>query len=124
MGQLDLNGLLGRQHGDRVGTREGGCLGGCHLGLEIPPTEDCWIKVDRQKYFWKEGKTFIFDDTYLHDAENGSDQIRVVLWLDVVKKLPFYLQIINRFLLWLAHRDESVKSIQRNALIKDDAEAA
>jgi len=114
-----------------------------HLGVIIPGNnadESCWLRVndDRadnarddkslvqkgERYYWKNGEGIVFDDTYLHDAENGSDEIRVVLWLDVVKKLPFYVQIWNRLVLWFAHRDESVKNIRRNALIKDEAEAA
>jgi aspartyl/asparaginyl beta-hydroxylase (cupin superfamily) len=113
-----------------------------HLGVIIPGNnedESCWLRVndDRadnarddkslvqkgERYYWKNGEGIVFDDTYLHDAENGSDEIRVVRWLDVVKKLPFYVQIWNRLLIWLAHRDASLKSIQKNAQIKDEAGA-
>jgi aspartyl/asparaginyl beta-hydroxylase (cupin superfamily) len=114
-----------------------------HLGVIIPhdnSDQSCWPRVNDsrednakedkalvengERHNWKNGKGIVFDDTNLHDAENGSDEIRVVFWLDVIKKLPFYLQVWNRFFLWLAHRDESVRKIRDNARIKDEAEAA
>ena len=61
----------------------------------------------------------VFDDNYLHDAKNGSDQIRVVLWVDLRRKMPFYLQAFNMLCLALAYRDSSLKKIQKNALVTD-----
>ena len=55
--------------------------------------------------------------TDLHDAANESDEVRVVLWLDMLKPHPWYLQIFNRLFLWIVHRDKSVEKIRRNALV-------
>ena len=107
-----------------------------HLGVVIPEDnadQRCWLRVnddrnenlakdkDRithgERYFWHEGEGVVFDDTYLHDAANESDQVRVVLWLDMLKPHPWYLQALNRLFLWVAHRDHSVRKIRENALV-------
>ena len=107
-----------------------------HLGVIIPgdnAEQSCWLRVnddrddnlakDRDRitrgvrYWWHEGEGVVFDDTYLHDAANESDQVRVVLWIDMLKPHPWYLQIVNRLFLWFAHRDRSVQKIRENALV-------
>ena len=69
-------------------------------------------------YRWKNGEGIVFDDNYLHDAANDSDQVRVVLWVYVRRKLPFYLGWFNSFCLWVIRNDESMKKIRRNAQVK------
>jgi hypothetical protein len=41
-----------------------------------------------------------------------------VLFLDVARKMPWGLSLLNRLFLWIAHRDKSVREIRRNAKIK------
>jgi beta-hydroxylase len=96
-----------------------------HLGVEIPndnADRRCWIRInfdphdharrDRRlivngrKRYWHNGRAFMFDDTYLHDACNGSDAVRVVLFVDVVRKLPAPLAWFNALCLWAAYRVE------------------
>lgn len=60
----------------------------------------------------------LFDDTFLHDACNDTDQVRVVLFLDVARKMVWPLALLNRFFLWIAHRTQAVKQIQKNAAVK------
>ena len=60
----------------------------------------------------------MFDDTFLHDAANESDQVRVVLFLDIRRKMPFYLQLLNLIVLGIAYRDPSIKNIQKYARIR------
>ncbi|HEY8255826.1 MAG TPA: aspartyl/asparaginyl beta-hydroxylase domain-containing protein, partial [Rhizomicrobium sp.] len=69
-------------------------------------------------YFWKNGEAVLFDDTFLHDAANESDQVRVVLFLDLARRMPWPLALLNRLFLWIAHRDKSVREIRANAKIK------
>ena len=52
-----------------------------HLPLVVPP--DCAIVVGGEQHAWREGKCVVFDDTYLHEAWNRSDRLRVVLIMDV-----------------------------------------
>ena len=48
-----------------------------HLPLIIP--EKCAIRVADIEHAWTEGETFLFDDSFDHEAWNKSDQTRVVL---------------------------------------------
>lgn len=108
-----------------------------HLGVLIPDDNAdgrCWLRVNDdpvanasrdvsaieqcEKYYWHDGEGVVFDDTYLHDAANESDEVRVVLWLDLAKKLPWYVQPVNRLFLWIAHRDESVRRIRDRARVR------
>ncbi len=57
-----------------------------HLGLRVPTaTEKCGLQVDGRIAHWQEGKSIVFDDTYLHSVWNDTDQTRVVLFLDIVR---------------------------------------
>ena len=47
-----------------------------HLGLIIPP--DCGIRVDDETRGWAEGKVLAFDDSFVHEAWNDSEQERAV----------------------------------------------
>ena len=52
----------------------------CHFGLSVP--EKCWIKVGEESRAWQEGNCLVFDDSFLHEVENGSESIRDILILD------------------------------------------
>jgi beta-hydroxylase len=111
-----------------------------HLGVVIPndnANRDCWLRVndDREaydrrdrsvidetdKYYWHEGEGVVFDDTFLHDAANESDEPRAVLYLDLHKPLPWYLHWPNRLFIWLAYRDATIREIRRDAVMVDDS---
>jgi beta-hydroxylase len=108
-----------------------------HLGVIIPRNNAdgaCWLRVnaDRadnakrdkaliergEKYHWKEGEGVMFDDTLLHDAKNGSEDVRVILWLDLRRKLPPHLQALNTMVLEIAHRAPAIAAVQRNAVVR------
>lgn len=108
-----------------------------HLGVIIPDDNAdrrCWLRVnadvadnarqdkslvDRgEKYYWRNGRGVVFDDTNLHDAANDSDQIRVVLWLDVVRKMPAPLAAYNRALLSVAFYEPSIRRFRENAVVR------
>jgi aspartyl/asparaginyl beta-hydroxylase (cupin superfamily) len=52
-----------------------------HLPLVIPKG-DCKLVVGGEAHAWEEGRCVTFDDTFLHEAWNRSDETRVVLILD------------------------------------------
>ncbi|HKX96140.1 MAG TPA: aspartyl/asparaginyl beta-hydroxylase domain-containing protein [Methylibium sp.] len=60
-----------------------------HLGLITPNSPACYIDVDGQRYHWKDGEAVMFDETYIHHAENTTDQRRVILFCDVERPLHF-----------------------------------
>ena len=79
-----------------------------------------FCRLDAGRYYWKNGEGIVFDDNYLHDAANDSDEVRVILWLDLRRKMPFYLQWFNRLCLAVVHREKSVRRIRENASIIGD----
>ncbi|GGO72264.1 aspartyl/asparaginyl beta-hydroxylase domain-containing protein [Bowmanella pacifica] len=53
-----------------------------HMGLIIP--DHCRLNLlNVQEISWQQGKIFAFDDTYLHEAWNRSEQLRAVLLADI-----------------------------------------
>ncbi|HEU4458126.1 MAG TPA: aspartyl/asparaginyl beta-hydroxylase domain-containing protein [Methylibium sp.] len=58
-----------------------------HLGLVTPNDPGCFIEVDGQRYFWKDGEPVMFDETYIHHAANETQHQRVVLFCDVERPL-------------------------------------
>jgi len=52
--------------------------------------------VGGQRYHWQSGEAIVFDDAYVHSAHNPSSHARVVLFLDVLRPLPWGLDAINR----------------------------
>lgn len=52
-----------------------------HLPLLVP--RDCALNlVGVGEHRWREGELLLFDDTYLHEAWNRSDEMRIVLLMD------------------------------------------
>lgn len=67
-----------------------------HLALKVPePREKCGIRVNGEVRHWEEGKSLLFDDTYMHEAWNETDDYRVVLFLDIARPLRFPLSLVN-----------------------------
>src|SRR6185312_2056482 len=58
-----------------------------HLGLITPNSRNCRIFVDGEEHAWGDGKDVVFDETYVHWAENTSEQTRVILFADVERPL-------------------------------------
>jgi len=51
-----------------------------HLPLIVP--ENCVLKVQEQLVSGRAGEAFAFDDTFLHEAWNRSDETRTILLMD------------------------------------------
>jgi beta-hydroxylase len=58
-----------------------------HLGLFTPNDPGCYIVVDGQPYHWKDGEDVIFDETFIHHAENTTQGQRVILFCDIERPL-------------------------------------
>ncbi len=54
----------------------------CHLGLQVPPG-DCALRVGGEQRRWEEGRAFVFDDSFEHDAWNRTAGDRLVLVVDL-----------------------------------------
>lgn len=60
-----------------------------HLGLATPNDDRCFIEVDGIRYSWRDGKSIIFDETYLHWVDNNTDQNRIILFCDLERPLKY-----------------------------------
>ena len=87
----------------------------CHLAVKVPePASQCGIRVDRETKHWQEGKTIVFDDSYPHEAWNKTDDIRVVLFLDIVRPMSFPASILNHFLISLIRWSPFIQDAYKN----------
>ena len=69
-----------------------------HLGLDTPNDDACFISVDGQKYSWRDGEWTMFDETFVHFAENRTDHDRVILFCDVERPMKYrWATGFNRF---------------------------
>jgi beta-hydroxylase len=69
-----------------------------HLGLVTPGSDDCYIDVDGQRYAWRDGEAVMFDETYLHFAENKTQVNRIILFCDIERPLSTrFAGAVNRF---------------------------
>lgn len=59
--------------------------------------KNVFLCVNGKKYKWTEGVGVLWDDTYLHKVYNNTDEIRVVIYMDVVRPLssPLVYSINN-----------------------------
>jgi beta-hydroxylase len=69
-----------------------------HLGLVTPGDDGCWIEVDGERYSWRDGEAVMFDETFIHRAENGTERDRIILFCDVERPLRFgWARALNRW---------------------------
>ena len=87
----------------------------CHLALKVPQNkEQCGIKVNNEIRHWEAGKTLIFDDSYLHEAWNQTDEVRVVLFLDIVRPMRFPASTLNHLLINLIRWSPYIRDAHKN----------
>jgi len=72
-----------------------------HLGLVTPNSAECFIDVDGSRYHWKDGEAVLFDETYLHHAENNSGSDRLIFFCDVRRPMKNFIgRWLNNFFSW------------------------
>lgn len=68
-----------------------------HLGLVTPNSDLCRIFIDGEPYAWRDGEDIVFDETYVHRAENQTTEPRLIFFCDVERPMRFGLPaVINR----------------------------
>ena len=60
-----------------------------HLGLDTPNDPGCYINVDGQNYSWRDGEAVMFDETFIHYAENTTSKNRIILFCDVERPMQY-----------------------------------
>ncbi len=83
----------------------------CLYVLEMEKEGDCWIKINDKKYFFREGEGIFFDETATHEVQNSSNAPRVALFLDIYRKLPFPLNVLNKIIFMLLRKSPFVMNI-------------
>ena len=78
---LPAGGDLGRHRDPFAGSLR------YHLGLVTPNSDACRIWVDGEEYSWRDGEAVMFDETFIHWAENRTDVDRLILFADVERPL-------------------------------------
>jgi len=66
-----------------------------HLGLSTPNSDNCYILVDGEKHSWRDGSDVLFDETFIHEAHNKTQENRIILFCDVTR--PMKLGLIDKF---------------------------
>ena len=81
-----------------------------HLGLVTPNSNQCRILVDGVECVWRDGEAFMFDETFIHSAENATDVNRIILFCDVERPMKYgFMTAINR---WVSHHLVKVSATQ------------
>jgi beta-hydroxylase len=74
-----------------------GCLR-YHLGLNC--SKGAFITIDGCKYEWKNGEDVLFDDTFMHEVQNNSNDVRIILFCDIERNMKSDAdKIINSFII-------------------------
>src|SRR5689334_21080510 len=96
-----------------------------HLALRTPADETAArIRVGSRIEHWRDGRSLIFDDTFEHEVWNDSDEIRVVLFIDVIRKLLWYLAAPNRAFIGAIRRSPFItRALANNAKWQETFEA-
>ena len=81
-----------------------------HLGLVTPNSDACFISVDGERYFWKDGEAVLFDETYIHFVENNTDETRIILLCDIER--PLHGRIMRAINAWVSRNIVTASATQ------------
>ena len=83
-----------------------------HLGLVTPNSDLCRIVVDGEPYVWRDGEPVMFDETFIHIAENRSDVTRIILFCDIERPLRTRLvRALNHFVKTTLIRESQTENV-------------
>jgi len=91
---LPPGGTLGRHRDPFAGSLR------CHVGLRTPNDDRCAIWVDGERYSWRDGEAVVFDETFIHWAENATENPRIILFCDVER--PLSTRVVATLNRWFA----------------------
>ena len=80
-----------------------------HIGCIVPEKNTPTLLVREKRKTWKQGESFLFDDSLEHAVENECDEIRVALVIDVLRPLPLPLHLLNLMARRLAFSNKLLK---------------
>jgi aspartyl/asparaginyl beta-hydroxylase (cupin superfamily) len=95
-----------------------------HLPLLVADSSKCGVRVGGETRQFEEGKPLLFDDTYFHTAWNESAVDRVVLFIDVERRLPYrWLTRLNHWMMRVLAETERVKKAAALSPLGEDRRA-
>lgn len=81
-----------------------------HLGLLVPrDAGNCWIRVGGEQRHWESGQVLVFDDAYVHEVHNATDEPRVVLFIDFLRPCRWPVSWISRLVVFLARFSSPIR---------------
>ena len=83
-----------------------------HLGLDTPNDPACWIEVDGQRAWWRDGEGLLFDETYVHEVKNETDRDRLILLCDVERPLHPPMRALNRLVMRTVMSATSTQNVE------------
>lgn len=85
------------------------------LALKVPEDkENCRIRVADEYRHWSEGKSLLFDDSFPHEVWNSTNEVRVVLFMDIVRPVRFPVSLLNKFVISLIRCSPYVQDAYKN----------
>ncbi len=96
-----------------------------HTAFRVPKNNPPTIRVKDRYHTWVEGESLLFDDSWEHEVTNESDDIRVVLIVDVMRPVPLRLRLLNEAVRRLAQlgMDDEMRKILFNRFLLDEKNA-
>jgi aspartyl/asparaginyl beta-hydroxylase (cupin superfamily) len=86
-----------------------------HLGLIVPrDAQSCRIRVGDDFRHWEAGRSMVFDDTFNHEVWNDTAETRVVLFVDVLRPLPFPESQLNELIVKAIGLSPFIRDAKRN----------
>lgn len=61
--------------------------------------KNVFLVVNEKKYNWTEGVGVLWDDNFPHKVYNNTKEIRVVIYMDIIRPLPGLLNNFNKYIL-------------------------
>jgi aspartyl/asparaginyl beta-hydroxylase (cupin superfamily) len=92
-----------------------------HLGLKVPAdAERCSMRVDKERLVWREGRCFVFDDSYDHEVSNDTDETRAILLLDFDRPMRPLGRATHRAFIWALKQSPYFRDAKRNMIAWED----
>lgn len=85
----------------------------CHLPLVVPQEGRCEMQVSDETVSWRPGEWLIFDETNPHQVSNRTNEVRVVLFLQVMRPMTRKGTIAARALKSIIARTSFVRDIRK-----------
>lgn len=86
-----------------------------HLGLRVPrQAASCRMEVEDKMVHWREGATFVFDDTFPHEVWNDTPDHRVILLVQFERPMTWLGRVLTRALIHAVRWSPYIQDARRN----------